>query len=87
MLIIDLLILFLSLLCTAFMFRIWQLVKGKGRILLILAFAYLSIVRILVVRKDLTGISLPTAQLTLPFFILMALGLGVLLLEVKRTLH
>ncbi len=87
MLIIDILILLLSLLCLIFVTRIWQLVGGKGRIAIIGAFLYASIVRIFVIVNDLIKSSIPTAQMTIGFYILMAIGLGMLLWEIKGTLR
>ncbi len=84
---IDIVILILSLLCTGFIFRIWQKVNGNGRVVLTVGFAYGSLVRVLVIVNDITGANIPTAQLTLPFWILLALGLGILLKEIKHTLR
>ena len=87
MLALDIFILLLSLTCMGLLIRIWQKVKGNGRILLICAFAYLSIIRVLVVVRDLTELPIPTAQLSIGFYILMALGLWIFLREIKRTLR
>ena len=87
MLIIDAIILVLSLACTGLMFRIWQWVKGTGRIMLIVAFAYLTVIRLLLVIKDVTGFNLPTAQLSLGFYVMAVIGFWILLREIKRTMR
>ena len=83
MIVIDVFILLLSLLCLYFITRIWQMVKGKGRKLIIGAFAYSSLIRILIIIKDITGTSFPTSQFSIGFYLLMGAGLAMLLKEIK----
>ena len=87
MLLIDIVIIILSLACTGIMFRFWQKVNGNGRMVLTLGFAYASVIRALVIARDITGANIPTAQLTLVFWVMMVIGLAMLLREIKHTLR
>ena len=83
---IDIMALVGAVLSTVLLWRIWRLVGGRGRIVLIIAFAYISVIRMMVVAREAWGWTVPTAELSLPFWVLVPLGLGILLAEVRRTL-
>jgi len=88
--ILDIVVLVLAIVCIFLSVRIYQLIKGNGRIITALAFVYLAVVRGMVVYNDTVAggnYHFPTTQLAIGFYVLIAVGLGYLLREIKSMLY
>lgn len=85
MLTTDIVVLVCCLISVAALLYIWQNVKGVGRIVLIVAWAYISVLRGLVVLKDLGLNNIVITQLSIGFYVLSTIGLVIIAYEVKTA--
>jgi hypothetical protein len=71
------------------MYKIWHKVGGKGRLVLMLAFIYQSCIRVFTLYNELHPklTQVPTPQLSLIFYLLVAGGFAMLLFEIKHTMN
>lgn len=83
----NILALIFAIICLGLMIRIYQKVSGWGRLVLIIALAYLVVVRTLIIMRDtIPTFDFMSSQWAFGFYPLMALGLWILLKEIKSTL-
>ena len=83
---IDIATLILAILITFQSFYIYKLVGGKGRIITSGAFLYLALIRVVSLGVDTYFPDIPSRQLSLGFYVLMAIGLGMLVSELRSVM-
>ncbi len=81
----DIVILVCCLIAVATLIYIWHQVRGIGRIVLIAAWSYVSVLRGIVVLRDLGLNNIVITQVSIGFYVLSMIGLVIIAYEVKTA--